>query len=184
MPSALSFKSVSENDKILDLARYNGRVNLVELPSPEVQFQLFERVSIKNKATDYRGVLGNEFENNMLSEVFFCAGNMQIIQNGIRAGVYEMSNQKITIPPQNPDTIHTIMRSIYMQYGRHGTSNIREEVARLNDKVLEYAVPNTFNTAVSQLKYMRDASTLVSPMERPIQVDRSFKQLGGARFFE
>jgi len=184
MPNALSFKSLSEHEKILDLARYNGRVNLVELPPPEVQFQLFEKVAIKNKATDYRGSLGNEWETNMLSQVFFCAENMQIIQNGIRAGVYEMSNQKITVPPQNPDTIHTIMKSIYMQYGRHGTSNIREEVARLNDKVLEYSVPNTFNAAVAQLKYIRDASTLVSPIERPIQVDRDFKQLeGGGQWF-
>jgi len=179
MPNTLTFKSLSEHEKILDLARYNGRVNLVELPPPEARFQLFERISIKNKATDYRGSLGNEWENNMLSQVFFCAENMQIIQNGIRAGVYSMSNQKIVVPPQNPDTIHTIMKSIYMQYGRHGTSDIRGEVQRLNEKVLDYAVPNTFNSAVSQLKYIRDASTLVSPIERPIQIDRDFKQLEG-----
>ena len=35
------------NNKILDLARYNGRVNLMEEPDPAIQFQLAEKVAIK-----------------------------------------------------------------------------------------------------------------------------------------
>ena len=76
------------NNKILDLARYNGRVNLMEEPDPAIQFQLAEKVAIKNKATEYRGAIVGEWEDNMLSQVFFSAENIQILQNGIRAGVY------------------------------------------------------------------------------------------------
>ena len=59
------------NNKILDLARYNGRVNLMEEPDPAIQFQLAEKVAIKNKATEYRGAIAGEWEDNMLSQVFF-----------------------------------------------------------------------------------------------------------------
>ena len=83
------------NNKILDLARYNGRVNLMDQPDPMVQFKMAEKVAIKNKATEYRGAIAGEWEENALSNLFFSAGNMQIIQNGIRAGVYEKSGRQL-----------------------------------------------------------------------------------------
>ena len=93
------------NTKILDLARYNGRVNLMSQPDPAIQFQLAEKVAIKNKAVEYRGALTGEWEDNVLAQVFFSAENMQIIQNAIRAGVYEVSNQQYVIDNQNCDTL-------------------------------------------------------------------------------
>ena len=44
------------NNKILNLAKYNGRVNLMDTPNPDVQFKFAERVAVKNKATEYRAV--------------------------------------------------------------------------------------------------------------------------------
>ena len=171
------------NTKILDLARYNGRVNLMSQPDPAIQFQLAEKVAVKNKATEYRGALTGEWEDNVLAQVFFSAENIQIIQNGIRAGVYEKSGQQFTVMPQNPDTLKIVMRSIYLQYAQHYPTGITAQVERLNLLVLNYAVPNVFNESVGYLKYCEDISTLAVPFALPQQVDRDFRELESGREF-
>jgi len=163
---------------IIDPQKYNGRVNIISQPDPTAIFRLQERIGIKNKATEYRSALsGNDWESNVISQVYFSAENIQIIQNGLRAGVYEMSNHKIVIPPQNMDQLKIIMRSIYFQHVENYTTNITQQVERLNQLVLEYAVPTVYNEAIGYLKYMQDQSTLVMPMDHPVHHDRQYKQL-------
>ena len=85
--------SLVNTNKILEMQKYNGRINLIEMPDPSVQFKMFEKIAVKNKATNYGDALtGNNVENNLLSSVYFSSENIQIIQNGLRAGVYEMSD--------------------------------------------------------------------------------------------
>ena len=156
---------------------YNGRVNIVDEPSPEAWFKMQERIAIKNKTTEYREALTGTWEDNLLASVYFSAGNIQILQNGIRAGVYRMSNEEFVIPPQNIDTLKVIMRSIYLQYAEHMMTDITKQVERLNKLVLDYAVPTVYKEAVGYLKYCQDQSTLVVPLEIPRHHDRNYKQL-------
>ena len=51
----------------------------------------------------------------MLSETFFNAGNIRIIQNGLKAGVYKLSNGRFLIGDQEEDTLKIIMRSVFLQ---------------------------------------------------------------------
>jgi hypothetical protein len=113
----------------------------------------------------------------VLSQTYFSAENIQIIQNALRAGVHKMSSGDIMIPPQNIDTLKIIMRSIYLQFAEHYKDNIAGQIQRLNTLVLEYAIPNVYNEAEGYIKYRRDQSTLVTPMELPKQSDRVYKQL-------
>jgi hypothetical protein len=139
---------------------------------------MHERIALKNKATSYNSALaGNDWEDNILARVYFSAENIQILQNGLRAGVYAMSNQKIVIPPQNQDQLKIIMRSTYLQYAEHFPDNIRGQVERLNKIVWDFAVPTVYNEAVGYLKYMQDQSSLVMPIDRPLHIDREYKQL-------
>ena len=167
---------VNQNESILSKEALNGRVNIIEIPE-DVRFQMQEKIAVKNKTTEYRDPLVGIMENSLLSEVYFSKENIQIVQNGLRAGVYELSAQKYTVPPQNIDTLKIIMRSMFLQYAEHQTDNITKQVERLNRLVLEYAVPNVFNEADGYIKDCRDQSTVVSPMDHPIQTDREFKQL-------
>jgi len=171
------------NNKILDLARYNGRVNLMDTPDPRIQFAMAEKVGIKNKATEYRCPLSGEWEESDLSRTYFSAGNIQIIQNGIRAGVYKMSNSKFTVAPQNVDTIKIIMRSTYLQYAEHNPNNIPGQVATMNKLVLDYSVPYVYNEAVGYMKYMEDVSTLATPFDLPTKIDKDYKNLESNREF-
>jgi hypothetical protein len=171
------------NQSILDMGRFNGRVNIVEPESPDAVFKMQERLAVKNKASEYRNPLSGIFEDNLLSKVFFSAENVQILQNGIRSGVYEMSEKKFIIAPQNVDTLKIIMRSIYLQYSEHREYDITGQVERLNNLVLNYCVPTVFSEAVGYQKYRLDQSTLVVPLELPLQHDREYKQLQLKRWF-
>ena len=175
--------NINNNQKILEAERYNGRVNIVEPPSPDIVFKMQEKIALKNQATEYREAIGGVWESNVLSQVFFSKENVQILQNGLRAGVYKASGDKYIIAPQNVDTLKIIMRSIYLQYAEHYPDKITEQVERLNKLVLDYAVPTVYNETVGYLKYCQDQSTLVVPLEPPRHNDRQYKQLELKKWF-
>ena len=152
---------------ILNYDNYNGRINMAE------------KIAIRNKATEYRGALTGLQEDSLLSSAYFSEENIQILQNGLRAGVYEVSKKEIVIPPQNIDNLKIIMRSIYLQYANHtkNVKDITEEIQKLNKYVLEYCVKSVYNSAQGYINYCKDQSTLVMPMDRPTQVDRDHKHL-------
>jgi hypothetical protein len=166
------------NDKSKTLApKYNGRINIIEQPNTDVLFKMQEKIGLKNKTTEYRDALNGIWETNVLSRVFFSAENIQIIQNGLRAGVHKMSDEKYAIAPQNVDTLKIIMRSIYLQNAEHNEEDVRGQVERLNKLVLNYAVPSVYGEVKGYIKYCEDQSNLVVPMQRGHHSDRDYKQL-------
>lgn len=175
--------NINSTQKILDMDRFNGRVNIIEPESPDAVFKMQERLAVKNKATEYREALGGTWEQNVLAQVYFSEGNIKIIQNGLRAGVYKMSDNKFVIAEQNIDTLKIIMRSIYLQYAEHYPNDITGQVERLNKLVLDYAVPTVYGEAVGYMKYRLDQSTLVMPMQIPQHHDREYKQLELKKWF-
>jgi hypothetical protein len=169
-------KSSNENSLIIGES-YNGRVNLIQQPDTSIMFKMQEKIGIKNKATEFRDALNGIWETNILSQLFFSAKNIQIIQNGLRAGVYKMSGDKYIIAPQNIDTLKIIMRSIYLQNAEHNETDITGQIERLNKMVLDYAVPSVYGEATGYVRYCEDQSSLVKPLARPLQPDREYKQL-------
>lgn len=168
----------ASSNKILNYEQYNGRVNLLEDVNPDFRFQMAEKLGTKNKATEYRDAMAGMQETSVLATNYFSEANVQILQNGLRAGVYKMSNKKLVIPPQNIDNLKIIMRSMYIQYAKHSvTETTRNQIQKLNQYVLDYAVPSVYSEAQGYLNYMRDQSTLVMPIERPKQIDRDYKHL-------
>jgi hypothetical protein len=173
----LPYDEIQNVQRILNLEKYNGRVNIAEPEDPLVRFRIHERIANKNKASNYFDALTGNWEWNVLAQVYFSAGNIQIIQNGLRAGVYRLSEGKINIPSQNIDVLKIIMRSIYLQHATHSPHDITGQVAALNKIVLDYAIPSVYNEAVGYMKYTQDQSTLVVPLDLPKNIDRQFKQL-------
>ena len=161
----------------------NGRINLMEPQDPNIVFKMQEKIAIKNKATEYREALAGTWEDNILSRAYFSAENVQILQNGIRAGVYEHSDSKFVIPPQNVDTLKIIMRSIYLQNSENDLNDITGQIAKLNNLVLDYAVPTVYKEAIGYLKYCEDQSTIAMPLPVPKHHDRQYKQLELKNYF-
>jgi hypothetical protein len=177
MFSKNDYMNYESDSQIIDMKKYNGRVNIMEVQDPDAKFKMYEKIAIKNKATEYRDPLLGIWEKNVLAQVFFSSENEQIIQNGIRSGVYNMSNKKYVVAQQNSDQLKIVMRSIYLQNAKHQVNNITRQVEELNDLVLDYCISFVYSEAVSYVKYLEDQSTLVVPLERAKQSDRDFKQL-------
>ncbi len=168
---------IDSPNNILNLDKYNGRVDIISEPDPSIIFSMQERIASKNKASAYSDALVGLWENNQLADAYFSAENIQILQNGIRAGVYAMSQNKFVVGVPNIDTLKIIMRSIYLQFAEHYPTDITGQIERLNKLVWDYAVPATYNEAVGYLKYREDQSSLVVPLERELPHDRQYKQL-------
>ena len=173
----MNYQEIKGQSKILNLDKYNGRVNIITPPNTDVIFKMQERNALNNKATSYYEAITNTWETSVLSQLFFSADNIQILQNGIRAGVFAMSNRKYVIGVPNIDNLKVIMRAVFLQYVEYDMKNVTGEIERLNQIIFDYAVPASFNEATGYVKYMEDQSTLVMPLERELPHDRNYKQL-------
>jgi hypothetical protein len=155
----------------------NGRIHLLEPEDKMARFKMVEKVSLRNKATDYTAATAYIWENNILSQAFFSKENIQILQNAIRRGVYDLSKQQYIVPNQNIDALKIIMRSIFLQYAEFGKDEVTAEIEKLNKLVLDYCIPYVFNEAKFYMRYLYDQSTLVVPFDRCFKNDRVYKQL-------
>ena len=170
-------KPVDHKDNIINLGEYTGRINLVQPPDKQLHFDMIEKISIKNKSTDYRGALNGELEERQLSKLYFSAENIQIIQNALKSGVFTLSKERYKLPNQNVDNLKIVMRSFFLDYAKFHPDNITKQIEELNKLVIDYSVPKLYNEAVSYEKYCYDQSTMAKPLELQKNVDRDFKQL-------
>jgi hypothetical protein len=159
----------------MDCTSSNGRVDILG-PSIEQRFSMSDRIPV-SQCTSFRDAMTGNWNNTALSDTFFSAENIQIIQNGIRAGVYNKSNKQYVVGEQNCDELKIVMRSIFLQYSQNLPSNIPQQVATLNKLVLDYCVKSVYGEAQGYMKYRFDASTLVVPIALPIMSKTNDKQL-------
>tara|TARA_A100001011_G_C13861983_1_gene655313 strand:- start:12 stop:617 length:606 start_codon:yes stop_codon:yes gene_type:complete len=141
----------------------NGRVNLLEKIDEKLNLQ--DKIPVVDNSTDFREALNGGWETSLLSKVFFCKENIQIIQNGIRSSVNECTGK--IIDQQPIDIIKIIMRSVYLQNAKNLASDIRNQVKELNRQVIKDCAQKIVVELDSYLKYKRDISNLAVPINRP-----------------
>jgi hypothetical protein len=153
----------------------NGRVD-IKTPNTSHLFQMYDKIPA-NQCVTFRNPTEGLWNDTNLSLTFFSQQNIQILQNGIRAGVYHKSNGQYLIGQQDCDSLKIIMRSVYLQYAANQVNNIPEQVAELNKIVLNYCVQQVYSEAQGYVKYINDASTLVVPIAHPVMADNTDRQL-------
>lgn len=159
---------------------YNGRVNLMNNDSNatnnnhENAFLMQDRIPIKSN--DYNDALQGEIHDTKLSKAYFSFENQEIIQNGLRKGVYDLSKGKYLIDRQDPHIIQMVMRTTFLEHANHNVENITSQIQTLNELVLSYFIPKAFGEVEAYLKYKRDISTIAQPMAHPV-LARQSKQL-------
>ena len=121
-------------------------------------------------------------QNTVLSNLFFSLKNVQIIQNALRAGVYNMSDKKYIIDEQNTDHLNVIMRAIFLQNSKNQTDNLTQQIEELNKLVIDYCVPKLYSEVQGYINYKRDASSLAVPFDNPIS-EYTDKSLELKKFF-
>jgi len=110
-------------------------------------------------------MLRGNWEKSGVSGAFFSGDNMEVIQNSIRKNVYERSKPKgYVIDKQSVDELKIIMRAIYLQYARNLPNGIAEQVADLNQKVIDWSVPHILSAVDHYFFYINDISHLPIPL--------------------
>lgn len=137
-----------------------------------------------NECSSYLDALVGNWTDTTLSLAFFSANNIQIIQNGLRYGVFAKSNDQYIVGEQNCDQLKIIMRSIFLQHSKNQDCDITGQIAELNDRVINYAVTQVLGEAEGYIKYMRDISTPLVPIARPILAYTNDKTLEFKRWFD
>lgn len=153
----------------------NGRIN-IKSPNTSALFQMYDKIPA-NQCVTFRNATGGLWNETPLSQAFFSQQNIQIIQNGIRAGVYKISNGQYVIGDQDCDSIKIIMRSVFLQYSANQPNNITQQIEELNKIVLNYCIQQVYSEAQGYMKYVDDASTLVVPIAHPVQASNTDRQL-------
>ena len=148
----------------------NGRVDIInKTQGPDISnlFAMYDKIPANQCATFREPTLG-QWDETPLSKAYFSKENIQILQNGIRAGVYKQSNKQYVVAPQDCDSLKIIMRSIFLQHAINLPNNIQAQIEALNQMVLEYCIFHVYSEAKSYMKYLDDVSTLAVPLSSPI----------------
>jgi hypothetical protein len=132
--------------------------------------------------TYFSNALKHTLQNSQLSVLFFSAANVTIIENGIKAAVYKLSNNTHIIDTQDYDQLYVIMRSTFLQYSLNHPDNITEQIEVLNSRVIAHCAPKIYSEIESYIKYKKDSSTLISPLDMPTYIHKD-KGLEFKRFF-
>jgi len=148
----------------------NGRVDLMTNGRPILP-QLDSRTDTNSGS--YREALTGHWEDTLLSTVFFSNGNIQILHNAMRAGVYERSGNKFVISEQDTDTLKVIMRSVYLQHAKNRPDDIQNQVSELNQVVTVHCTNQLMGEFEGYVKYKSDASSLVIPLELPMHFSKT-----------
>jgi hypothetical protein len=153
----------------------NGRID-IKTPNTSALFQMYDKIPA-NQCVTFRNATEGLWSQTPLSQAFFSQQNIQIIQNGIRAGVYNRSNGQYVIGPQDCDSLKIVMRSVFLQYSANQPNNYQQQITQLNKIVLEYCVQQVYSEAQGYMKYVDDASTLVVPLAHPVMTSNNDRQL-------
>lgn len=145
----------------------NGRVN-IKSPNTSALFEMYDKIPA-NQCVTYRNATAGLWTSSPLSNAFFCERNIQILQNGIRCGVYKRSNGQYVIGPQDCDSLKVIMRSVFLQHASNQPDNIPKQISELNKIVLNYCIQQVYSEAQGYMKYVDDVSSLVVPIAHPVQ---------------
>jgi hypothetical protein len=155
----------------------NGRVdvqskNKSEAPDISNLFAMYDKIPA-NQCTTFREPTLGQWDETPLSKAYFSQNNIQIIQNGIRAGVYKKSNGQYTVAPQDCDSLKIIMRSIFLQNSVNLDYDVQGQIYNLNNIVLDYCIPRVYGEAQGYMKYLHDVSTLAVPMASPVMTSQN-----------
>ena len=154
----------------------NGRIDVISRKQPDISnlFSMYDKIPAK-QCTTFRDATLGQWEETPLSKAFFSQQNIQIIQNGIRAGVYQKSKGQYLIGPQDCDSLKIIMRSIFLQHSANQNRDITGQIEELNKIVLDYCIHQVYGEAKGYMKYLYDVSTLAVPLSTPIMESQNDK---------
>jgi len=147
--------------------KYELRAGYTPVPDPKARSWVKEtahgRTTDAGQASEEQ--LKSLQSSTLLSKAYFSTENQTILQNAIRRGVHNATQQ--VVDEQDHLQLQIVMRSVFLQYAKHDTSSaqiIKQQIAELNQKVIDYCVPIVTSNVKQYLHYRKDVSSLPVPM--------------------
>jgi len=159
----------------------NGRVNL-NAPNTSKLFEMYDKIPSKEHVS-FRNPTTGIWENSPLSGAFFSKENMKILQNGIRAGVYQKSGETQVIGEQDYDTLKIIMRSIFLENAKNDPNDIRGQIQELNQIVTNYCIDQIMIELKGYMIYLKDITSMHVPIDHPKMSNVKHKDLQMKNWF-
>ena len=128
-----------------------------------------EEYSPHNTTNLANTVLRGIVEDNELSRLFLSQENIDRIQKKLKVVVYERSQGKFKLEEnQDESDLIVVMRYIYLDHCKNLPSQIVRQVKLLNDKTVEYIIPDLLTNIKQYYGYIRDISQPITPIMRPM----------------
>ena len=108
---------------------------------------------------------------NLLSDVFFSKDNLNMINKGIILTVFKVTKGQYYIGNQSNKHLTIAMRAIYHEHARNLPYNIKGQITELNKHVIKSVVPGIITNLQQYIGYVRDASSIPDPLDRPLNVN-------------
>ena len=159
---------------------YNGRVDIL---SKQVPSYGYGNCKVGNSSDGF-DIVSKNLSHTPVSSVFFSTTNINALHEGICNTVYNKTG--ISIKKQSDIELKIIMRSIYFQSLKEGTSvmklklpftnsknDVVDQVRELNAKVIKWSSQEIESNMKQFECYQRDISSYPMPMDRSIYTDNS-----------
>ena len=151
----------------------NGRVNFGRAgvtPASQLPGFDYRTTTVQSEADD--AIRGNVMAT-PLNQTFFSPANVQIVQNKLRRDVYDRSGGEFLIDNQSVEELLTVMRAMYLQYGKNQPTRIREQIEELNQIVADWAVPKIVAECSMHKTYLHDIQNMPVPLPHPIKMSKT-----------
>lgn len=123
-----------------------------------------------NDLYPYINILNGIQEHSLFSKLFFSRLNIEEIQTRARNEVYLKSNKEFKIGDQNEKELITIMKAMYLQYGRvpSDIKNYKSQISKINNIVIQEIVPRIMSDIRQYINYIHDSTKTHSVSDRPV----------------
>lgn len=163
MNTIQGYASVLPEKGLYPSGAVNGRVDLM---TPVVQPGWAQQNQQQGaNCSFHREALYGRITRTPVSDIFFSAQNIDILQDAIRYKVHK--NTGIVIGRQSDQELKIIMTSMFFRHARHVANDPNGQVREINSHVIAYAVKEIETNLKQYLAYRRDASTMPLPMDKP-----------------
>ena len=132
-----------------------------------------------NKVSHAAEMLRGIQEVSDLSNLFFGQQNIDRLQWLLQRNIYVNSLGKYTIDRQDDSELLIIMRSVYLEYSLNNKFDYQKQIDALNEKVLEYAVPQVLSAVNLYAQYRNDSSKPLRTLDRP-----QYESMSGTKSYD
>jgi len=110
--------------------------------------------------------MATQFWPNPLNDAFFSNFNRAVIQKDIARAIKDKTGYSIS--DQNDGDLQALMKRVYINMLANPYQDVRQQVEKMNAKVVEEATATISTGMLQQLIYLRDISSNPVPLAPPV----------------